>query len=178
VLAAAACTTPVSPSSTGTTASPSPSALTPTPLPTSVSAVVTADQVAAVRREAARQGAVVTFARTDPSGIVVVRPRAGHGNTISARSLADVVKEQGDPTIEVKVASTGNWRERLSDTFEHYAANRSRPGVYLTFGYRKDHAVFTLATNAPVESLESLLQAHGAELVVTYATPGCQVCGG
>jgi hypothetical protein len=88
------------------------------------------------------------------------------------------VKAQGDPTIEVKTASTGTRRGRLSDTFERYAANHSRPGVYLTFAYRRDHAVFTLATNAPVESLESLLQAHGDDLVVTYASPGCQVCGG
>lgn len=179
-LTATACATPVSPSATRTAASPSASAATPTPtpLPTTVSAVVTAGEVAAVRKEAARQGAVVTFARTDPSGIVVVRPATGSGSRISARSLATVVDAHGDPTVEVKVASTGTRRERLSDTFERYAASHSRPGVYLTFAYRKDHSVFTLATNAPVESLKSLLQAHGDELLVTYATPGCQVCGG
>lgn len=180
VLTAAACATPLSPSATRTPASPPASAATPTPtpLPTSVSAIVTASQVAAVRREAARQGAVVTFARTDPSGIVVVRPQVGRGSRIGARSLATVVKAQGDPTIEVKAASTGTRRQRLADTFERYAASHARPGVYLTFAYRKDHAVFTLATNAPVESLSSLLRAHGDDLVVTYATPGCQVCGG
>jgi hypothetical protein len=143
-----------------------------------VSAVVTASQVAAVRKEAARQGAVVTFARTDPSGIVVVKPQAGQGSRISPQSLAVVVKAEGDPTLEVKRASTGTRRQQLSDTFEQYAASNSRPGVYLTFAYRKDHSVFTLATNAPVDSLTSLLQAYRDDLVVTYATPGCQVCGG
>lgn len=147
-------------------------------MPTSVTATVTAKQVEAVRKEAARQGAVDTFARTDPSGIVVVRPPTGRGHSIGATSLATVVRAQGDPTIEVKVASTGSRRQRLAETFERYAANHSRPGVYVTFAYRKDHAVFTLATNAPVESLSGLLQAHRTELVVTYATPGCQICGG
>ena len=180
LLTVAACATPDSPAATGTTASPSASSTTPTPtpLPTSVSAVVTASQVAAVRREAARQGAVVTFARTEPSGIVVVRPVAGVGSKISTQSLATVVKAEGDPAIEVKVASTGSRRQRLSATFEQYAASHSRPGVYLTFAYRKDRSVFTLATNAPLESLRSLLREHRDDLVVTYATPGCLVCGG
>ncbi len=139
---------------------------------------MTASQVAAVRKEAAGQGAVVTFARTDPSGIVVVRPVAGHGSKISAQSLATVVEAEGDPAVEVKVASTGIRRQRLSAEFERYAASHSRPGVYLEFAYRNDHSVFTLATNAPVESLRSLLREHRDDLVVTYATPGCQVCGG
>jgi hypothetical protein len=179
-LTATACATPMSPPAPSTSASPSVAAATPTPtaLPTSVSAIVTASQVASVRTAAARQGAVVTFARTDPSGIVVVRPPTGRGSAISARSLASVVKAQDDPTLEVKVASTGVRRQRLADTFEQYAASHSRPGVYLTFAYREDHKVFTLGTNAPVESLSSLLQAHGDELVVTYASPGCQICGG
>jgi hypothetical protein len=177
-LAATACAPPVSPSSTSTPRSVAAATPTPTALPTSVSAVVTAAQVAAIRREAGRQGASITFARTDPSGIVVVRPPTGRGSTISARSLATVVKAHGDPTLEVKVASTGARRKRLADTFEQYAASHSRPGVYLTFAYREDHDVFTLATNAPVESLSALLQAHGDELVVTYASPGCQICGG
>jgi hypothetical protein len=175
-----ACARPVSTSADRSPASSTVTAATPspTPLPTSVSAVVTARQVAVVRAEAARQGAVVTFARADPSGIVVVRPPVGHGSTISARSLAEVVKAQGGPALEVKVASTGTRRQRLSDTFERYAASHTRPGVYVTFAYRKDHHVFTLATNAPVDSLRSLLKEHGDELVVTYASPGCQVCGG
>ena len=180
LLTIAACATPDSPSATGTPASPSASTTTPTPtpLPTSVSTVVTASQVAAVRKEAARQGAVATFARTDPSGIVVVRPVAGVGSKISAQSLTTVVKAEVDPAIEVKVSSTGSRKERLAATFERYAASHSLPGVYLTFAYRKDHSVFTLATNAPVESLRSLLREHRDDLVVTYATPGCQVCGG
>ena len=178
VLTTAACGTPASPSATATGTPTTSSAPTATPLPTSVSDVVTASQVDAVRAEAERQGAVVTFARVDPSGIVVVRPPAGHGSTISARSLASVVKAQGDPTIEVKVASTGARRQRLAATFEHYSANNSRPGVYLTFAYREQYSVFTLATNAPVASLKDFLHEYGDELVVTYASPGCQVCGG
>jgi len=178
LLTATACATPDSPAATRTTPSPSTSTSTPTPSPTSVSTVVTASQVAAVRKEAARQGAVVTFARTDPSGIVVVRPATGKGSKISAQSLADVVEAEGDPAVELKVSSSGTRKQRLSATFERYAASHSRPGVYLEFAYRKDHSVFTLATNAPVESLRSLLRVHRDDLVVTYATPGCQVCGG
>jgi hypothetical protein len=179
-LTATACATPGATSGNRAPASPSATAATPvtSPLPTSISAVVTAHQVAAIRAEAARQGAVVTFARADPSGVVVVRPPAGRGSRITARSLSRVVEAQGDPALEVKVASTGTRRQRLADAFRRYAASHSRPGVYVTFAYRQDHDVFTLATNAPVESLSSLLQAHGDELVVTYASPGCQICGG
>jgi hypothetical protein len=171
-----------SPDSPGaqTTASPpaTPSATATSTPPDSVSAVVTAEQVTAVRNEATKQGAVITFSRTDPSGIVVVRPTSGPGERIDASSLADVVRQQGDPVVEVKVASTGSRQKRLAKTFEQYAASHSRPGVYVTFKYRKEYSVFTLDTNAPPESLTSLLGAHGGDLVVTYATPGCQVCGG
>lgn len=143
--------------------------------PAEVTAAVTLTQVRHVAAEAKRQGALSTFSRTDPSGIVVVRRP---DSSLSEKSLRATVNAAGNPLVQVVDASEGSVKQSLAREFRAYSRSHTRPGAYLTFRYDSDHHVFRLATNAPPASLERLLEAHGDALVVTYASPGCLVCGG